>query len=87
MSELVPLSMKLAASVVGQQVSLPISFKALAIAQAGEPVGVQRKSIVSLQDDEVLIRVSYVFDQQDGSRPRPRKRLQLSLSVRTRGCY
>lgn len=40
-------------------INLPISFNALAIAQAGAPVSFQQKSIASLNDDEALIRVSY----------------------------
>ena len=39
--------------------NLPISFNALAIEQAGAPVSIQQKSIASLNDNEVLIRVSY----------------------------
>jgi NADPH:quinone reductase-like Zn-dependent oxidoreductase len=39
--------------------NLPISFNTLAIEQAGAPVSIQQKSIASLNDDEVLIRVSY----------------------------
>jgi NADPH:quinone reductase len=40
-------------------ISLPISFNALTIEQAGAPVSMQQKSITSLHDDEVLVRVSY----------------------------
>jgi NADPH:quinone reductase-like Zn-dependent oxidoreductase len=42
-----------------REVELPISFSALAIEQAGAPVSLKKKSIESLNDDEVLIRVSY----------------------------
>jgi Alcohol dehydrogenase GroES-like domain len=42
-----------------REVELPISFSALAIEQAGAPVTLKKKSIESLNDDEVLIRVSY----------------------------
>jgi hypothetical protein len=42
-----------------QEVELPISFSALAIEQAGAPVSLKKKSIESLNYDEVLIRVSY----------------------------
>lgn len=42
-----------------QEFDLPISFNALAIEQAGGPISMQQKSIASLNDHEVLIRVSY----------------------------
>ena len=42
-----------------QEVDLPVSFSALAIEQPGAPVSHKRKSIESLNDDEVLVRVSY----------------------------
>ena len=40
-------------------INLPISFNALSIEQAGAPVSIQQKSVASLTNDEVLIRVSY----------------------------
>lgn len=39
--------------------NLPLTFNALTIKQAGAPVSLQQKTIASLKDDEVLIRVSY----------------------------
>jgi NADPH:quinone reductase-like Zn-dependent oxidoreductase len=44
---------------ISQEVALPISFRSLAIAQAGGPVTMEQKSITTMQDDEVLIRVEY----------------------------
>jgi NADPH2:quinone reductase len=46
-------------STIVQESNLPISFNALAIEQSGAPVSMQQKTIASLNDDEVLIRVSY----------------------------
>lgn len=40
-------------------VTLPLSFSALAISQAGDPVSLQRKTISSLAPDELLVRVNY----------------------------
>src|SRR5208283_5489774 len=40
-------------------VTLPLSFSALAISQAGDPVSLQRKTIHSLAPDELLVRVNY----------------------------
>ncbi len=42
-----------------QEVKLPISFQALVIAKPGAPVSMQTKSIASLSEDEVLIRIEY----------------------------
>jgi len=41
------------------EVNLPVTFRALVIEQPGKPVSLQRKTIASLGEDEVLIRVSY----------------------------
>ena len=41
------------------EVSLPLSFNALAIPHEGEPVSLQRKTIHSLALDELLVRVDY----------------------------
>ena len=41
------------------EVSLPLSFNALAIPHVGEPVSLQQKTISSLAPDEVLVRVNY----------------------------
>jgi NADPH:quinone reductase len=41
------------------EVSLPLSFNALAIPHEGEPVSLQRKTIASLAPDELLVRVDY----------------------------
>jgi NADPH:quinone reductase len=42
-----------------QEVKLPLSFRTLAIAHPGAPVKALEKTIGSLNDDEVLVRVSY----------------------------
>ena len=41
------------------EVSLPLSFNALAISHEGDPVSLQRKTISSLAPDEILVRVNY----------------------------
>ena len=41
------------------EVTLPLSFNALAIPHEGEPVSLQRKTIPSLAPDELLVRVDY----------------------------
>ena len=41
------------------EVTLPLSFNALAIPHEGEPVSLQRKTIHSLAPDELLVRVDY----------------------------
>lgn len=41
------------------EVDLPVTFNALVIAQPGTPVSLQQKTIASLGEDEVLVRVSY----------------------------
>ena len=42
-----------------KEVDLPVTFKALAIEQPGAPVSLQQKTLESLKEGEVLIRVSY----------------------------
>jgi len=42
-----------------REVSLPLSFNALAISHEGGPVSLQRKTISSLAPDEILVRVDY----------------------------
>lgn len=59
MSDVVTGTPDSASSAFVQDVELPLSYNALAIEQAGGPVIMQQKSIASLNDDEVLIRVSY----------------------------
>jgi len=59
MPEPVPLIRERPASAVSQEITLPISFRALAIEQAGEAVSMQRKSIMALHEDDVLIRIDY----------------------------
>ena len=44
-----------------EKISLPVSFNALAVKHAGEPITLQRKTIASLKDDEALIRVKLCF--------------------------
>jgi NADPH:quinone reductase-like Zn-dependent oxidoreductase len=41
------------------EATLPVTFDALVIEQAGKPVSLQQKTITSLGEDEMLIRVSY----------------------------
>ncbi len=41
------------------EVSLPLSFSALAIPRTGDPVSLQRKTISSLAPDELFVRVNY----------------------------
>jgi len=41
------------------EVTLPVTFNALVIEQAGKPVSMQQKTIASLGEDEMLIRVTY----------------------------
>jgi NADPH2:quinone reductase len=41
------------------EVTLPVTFNALVIEQAGKPVSMQQKTIASLGEDEILIRVSH----------------------------
>ncbi len=41
------------------EVSLPLSFNALAISHVGDPVSLQQKTISSLAPDELLVRVNY----------------------------
>jgi NADPH:quinone reductase-like Zn-dependent oxidoreductase len=42
-----------------QETTLPVTFQSLAIAQPGAPVSLQSRTITSLKNDEVLIRVHY----------------------------
>jgi len=48
-----------AATHAATEVSLPLTFDALVIPQPGAPVSLQQKTIASLADDEVLVRVSH----------------------------
>lgn len=41
------------------EISIPLSFNALAIPHEGEPVSLQRKTVSSLAPDEILVRVNY----------------------------
>ena len=41
------------------EVSLPLSFNALAISREGDPVSLQQKTISSLAPDEILVRVDF----------------------------
>ena len=48
--------------------NFPLSFNALAIKQAGAPVSLQQQRILSLNDDELLIQVSYAsLNRMDAS--------------------
>jgi NADPH2:quinone reductase len=59
MPESISLSIDSTASAIGQEVALPISFRSLAIAQAGDPVAMQQTTLTTMHADEALIRVEY----------------------------